>query len=445
VLGTAATLSLVLFVLTELNVGSADTLTFLYVVPVALIALELGLRAGLGAALAALALIGVWSLTRSSDIGTAGLLTRAGVLLAIGALCGRFADRMRAGRARQQQLLDSSLALAELSDPGVLPLVIAREALELSPARGVRVTIEAAEPVQLGELGGEPLQLRLGAGAARVGLIEIAPPPGREFTGDERLGLELLAMQAAVAAERQHMLALRRRQDALHEELSATQGRLAEQGERLVLVLDHQEDERRQLARELQEEAAQALAAIQLGLAALERDLGSEPTRTQVEALRSSLAETLQALRELAAGLRPPTLDMLGLEPALESLAARARERSGHRIEVELGGARERLPVALETAVYRLVDDIVGSLAPAWNVHVSLDRSSNEVRLVATMIDGGDGMTLPPELVARLRARLELAAGALSVYENGVHTLSARIPLAPAINHPDLTALHPRN
>ena len=433
VLGSAVLLTLAIFLFREAisSAADADGITFVYVVPVAVVALELGATAGIAAAAGALVLLAVWLLTTDAHLGLEPVLARGIVFIAIGAVCGRFSGRMRAARERQRQLLDSGLALAEHTDLGSLTEVIADRALDLVPAPGVRVTIEATPPLQVGELGNETVALKMRGGTSELGLIEIAVPPSGAFTGDEQWALELLTLQAATAAERQRLLALEHGQAALHAELSAAHGELAEQGDRLESVLAQQERERRDIAHELQEEAAQTLAAVQLGLAAVERDLGSEPSRAQVETLRSSLADTSRTLRELAIGLRPPTLEQLGLGPALRTLAQRASTRSGHRVEIALAGIEDRLPTSLESAVYRVVDDMVAGLAPVAGLRVGVDRSPQELTIVARQSGEQVAERARLELEARIRARLALTAGRLMIEQSGDYTLTARIPVPP--------------
>lgn len=427
VLIAAGATAAAIFAGTQASTSAATGLAFLYVVPVALVALECGIRAGLGTAVASLALTGLWIETRHVHIGATGMIARAVTLLAVGAITGRFADRMRAGRNRQLQLLESGLALAELSDPDALPALVAGRVLKLVPALGVRVVIYGTRPAELGKLSDERLMLRLTSGESDLGVLEVGMSRGRVVSPEERLSLELLAVQAAIAAENQRLLALQRGQAALHAELSDAQGRLAAQGERVELLLAQQERERSGLAHELHDQSAQALVAIQLGLRAVERDLGSRPSRAHVEMLRGTLADTSRALRDLAVGLRPPSLDELGLEPALLGLASRASSRSGHQIRLEPSGIEDRLPAELETTVYRLTDEIIGVLTADAYVRVALDPAGAELTIVATQAPTGKELSLPPGALAPISARLELTTGTLTVDRD---TIVARIPIA---------------
>ena len=362
------------------------------------------------------------------------MITRAVALLAVAAITGRFADRMRAGRARQLQLLESGLALAALSDPDALPALVAGRVLELVPALGVRVVIYGSRPAELGQLAGERLKFKLTSGESDLGVLEVAMSRRRFVSPEERLSLELLAVQAAVAAENQRLLVLQRGQAALHAELSDAQGRLAQQGERVELLLAQQERERSGLAHELHDQCAQALVAIQLGLRAVERDLGSRPSRAHVEMLRGTLADTSRALRDLAVGLRPPSLDELGLEPALRDLASRASTRSGRQIRLGTSRIEDRLPAELETTVYRLTDEIIGVLTADADVRVALEPAGAELTIVATQAPTGEELALPPGALAPISARLELTTGTLTVDRD---TIVARIPIAQDCPVPD--------
>ena len=427
VLATAGLLTIAIFVLRQTSTDAADGLAFLYVIPVALVALELGLSAGIASALVALLLLVVWSETRSVSLDAGELAVRLAALLAIAAVCGRFADRMRSARARQQQLLASGLALADSTDWRAVPELVARVATELVPARGARVTIESLPPTTTGSIDGDLFKLMVRAGEVDCGLIEITPPLGRPFNADEQTTLELLAVQVAVATEQHRMTALQLDRARLHAELTEAHGQLADQERRLELLLSTQERERQSIAHELHDQAAQTLAAIQLGMSAVERDLGSEPTRGQLETLRNHLGDTLRTLRELAVDLRPPALDQLGLEPALRGLAERAHARSGHLVDID--GLRERLTPHLETTVYRVVDDLVGPLSEPAMLHVEVSRDGPELRIAATALDGTGNVFPSPVLAGRIAARLELIGGFLAAGSASAGGLVALLPV----------------
>jgi diguanylate cyclase len=95
-LATAAVLFGAIFLLRLFAGNAGDGVSFLYVLPVALIAIIFGERGGLAAGLVAFALASFWAMTAGVAVGSLGYLVRAGVFLLIGDLVGRFANNLRA-------------------------------------------------------------------------------------------------------------------------------------------------------------------------------------------------------------------------------------------------------------------------------------------------------------------------------------------------------------
>ena len=112
-----------------------------------------------------------------------------------------------------------------------------------------------------------------------------------------------------------------------------------------------QEEERRRVARELHDEAGQALTAVIIGL---ERGLASMPEvyaadlpiqpRQLISNLRDLAAQTLDEVRKLALELRPSVLDDLGLVAALRQYVRSTEERSGLAAQLTLVGWDEVRP-----------------------------------------------------------------------------------------------------
>src|SRR5919197_569396 len=73
VLGAAALLFVLVFAWRQLDSDAGHALALFYVLPVALVALELGFRAGLAASMLALGLVIVWAASGDADIGALGL------------------------------------------------------------------------------------------------------------------------------------------------------------------------------------------------------------------------------------------------------------------------------------------------------------------------------------------------------------------------------------
>jgi hypothetical protein len=84
VLAAAAGLFAAIFALRQTSTDGADATELLYVVPISLVALELGLLAGVGAAALALGLVGIWTLSSPAGLDGVGMFTRGVAFLAVG-------------------------------------------------------------------------------------------------------------------------------------------------------------------------------------------------------------------------------------------------------------------------------------------------------------------------------------------------------------------------
>lgn len=428
VLATAAILYVLVFALRMADGSTADALSLLYTVPVALLALELGLRAGLVAAGLAIVLVAAWTVVQDIDLGPVGYGTRAGVLLGVGVLAGTFSDRMRRAQHRQAQLLRSGLDLARLDahDPGSeappLAPVLAARAMCIGDLTGVRVELPGEPPAAAGQLVGRPLVVPVPARVEDGGHIELycdGRMPGLEV----RAALSMLALQGAVATDNRLLRARERERLALEAELHSVRAQVAEQRRSLARVLDGQERQRREVALELHEEAAQALAGVLLGLRALRRgdERDDEP---ELERLRELVHETVVELRRIATGLRPSVLDQLGLRPALVRLAGERAEQ----VRLDVAGLRGRHEQEVETAVYRLVEEALGTVEGPVDVVVG-DRGPDEVRVAITADAAPGAAALADGTGAMIRARVELLGGHVDVGATGVEAV---VPARPA-------------
>ena len=408
------------FAVREAISGEPESVGLLYVVPISLVALELGAVAGVYAAALALALVAIWSIGTGVNLDLLGFATRGVAYVLVGTLAGRFGDRMRAVHRRQVLLVDSGLMLADLDRGDELGALLARQAQELAPSSWVRAEFSDGPVSEVGAPRGRgfeeriPIEVR----GTRYGTLTVRRP--RPSSGEDLATLEILAMQAAVAAENRRLLENERERVVIRAELQDARSHLADRGGQVRELISRQEAERHQLAHELNEDAAQSLAAVLLGLSALERELGSDVAPPRLGALRSDVDSTLRSLRSLAVSLRPPVLE-LGLRTALERLADAARIRGFGEIELGLedsGG----LPRDVETMVYRVVEEALAAVGAAGKVTVRT-RPDGEALLIE--VDGAE-QVIAHERLAVLRARLELVGGNLTATRS---ELRAEIPL----------------
>jgi signal transduction histidine kinase len=249
-----------------------------------------------------------------------------------------------------------------------------------------------------------------------IGVIEAHDKLGHEarFSDRDLRLAETFASRAAVAADLSQRIA----RDALRR------------------VVDAQEAERRRLARELHDETGQALTSMLLGLRTLEEAVEGEQARDAVAELRELVVTTLRDVRELAVELRPKVLDDFGLVPALERLAENFGPHTG--IAVQFGSALgdERLPVEIETALYRIVQESLTNVvkhAQASHVSILLTRRGDS----AAAVIEDDGRGFVPERtnggfgLVGMRERMQLLDGTLTIESTpgAGTTLVAEVPL----------------
>lgn len=153
------------------------------------------------------------------------------------------------------------------------------------------------------------------------------------------------------------------------------------------------EDEARRIAHALHDDAGQLLASVHLVLEEVSTGLPAR-TRDRLKRVRGPLDEIEKHLRRLSHELRPTILDDLGLLPALEFLAQGVAARSGMTIKVD-GAARPRLPAAVETALYRVVQEALRNAtkhAVATRVDIRLEVVPGAAR--CTVKDDGKGFDM---------------------------------------------------
>lgn len=183
------------------------------------------------------------------------------------------------------------------------------------------------------------------------------------------------------------------------EQQSAGQQKATEQAERRLRHLSQQlvssqEQERKALSRELHDEIGQLLTALRMELGNLERArvaAGGEadPHLEQAKKLAES---TLRTTRDIAMGLRPAMLDILGLGPALEWQAREFTRRYRIPIQLEIEGDIKDVPDPHRTYLYRIVQEGLTNCArhaQAKNIRVSLEDANGQ--LTACVEDDGVG------------------------------------------------------
>jgi signal transduction histidine kinase len=188
-------------------------------------------------------------------------------------------------------------------------------------------------------------------------------------------------------------------------------------------VLTAQEEERKRIARELHDDTAQALTSVLVRLRLLERSLEDERLRRRLTELRDLTGATLEGVRRMAIDLRPPMLDDLGLEAALQSLVQDFSQR--WPVKATFTSSRlGRLPAVVELVLYRIVQEALSNVAKHANAsQVRLRLTRRGRALVLVVEDDGCGFDVEATKHSResglgvfgMEERLALVGGTLRV------------------------------
>ncbi len=219
-------------------------------------------------------------------------------------------------------------------------------------------------------------------GSTTIGVLALQKTEPN-FFNTKHIGLaEVVSAQAAVAIQNAW----------LFEQVRAGHERLQSLSRRLVEV---QENERRYIARELHDEASQSLTALKFGLRLLEQEVHQpESLLLRVTELKRLTDGVLEELHRLAMGLRPASLDYLGLVAALEQLVKDSDQRYKVAVRFRATGFMEerRMPDHVETTIYRIVQEALTNAvrhANAKNLDVILEQRDDKTVIIVE--DDGAG------------------------------------------------------
>ncbi len=186
----------------------------------------------------------------------------------------------------------------------------------------------------------------------------------------------------------------------LFEQVLSGRERLVDLTHQLV---DVQENERRYIARELHDEVGQVVVTMMVHLNLLEQKAGDpEEVRRIADDMQVSLSSVSNMLHELAANLRPASLDHLGLEATLRQFLDQVNEKHGLKINLDYDVASERLSADLEISLFRILQESVNNIlkhAQATQIDVMLKPRGDQLILMVE----DDGVGFDPEEARRTK------------------------------------------
>jgi len=340
--------------------------------------------------LSTLLLVAYAAVVGISDAAFGSRADRAATLVAAGVIAVAVAPlRSRLQRSVDRLVYgdrgDPSAALSDLgrriagSPDDLLAEVVTTVANALrAPYVAVVLAGDTAPTAAVGMPGGAYIEVPLELRGDEVGKLVVAPRDRREHYGPRDLALlDDLARHIAVAA---HAATLTRD--------------LQRSRESLVIA---REEERRRIRRDLHDGLGPALAGVAFGLDAVRNTLRRDPVATDaaLAQLKGELQTSINDVRRLVYDLRPPTLDQLGLVPALQEYAARLGERIAMDISVS-ALQLPALPAAVEVAAYRIATEALNNVvrhSKARTTKVAFTASDALLRLEVA----DDGVGVPPQ------------------------------------------------
>ena len=473
----------------RLAIGDPDALLAnFYIIPIAVLAIEFGTRAGLLAAAVALALVPAWSVISDIHVHPLGYVARGAAFVITAVVVGRFSERLRSDMAvRQDAQRDLALYADQLeaSNRGLARSVERLEAFaEIARAVGGETELERVlslilaqgreivsaqtlvvylpEGDELAAVSGSAMrsdsQPRLPLNGSLAGQVLLSGRPRRVGPEADPAQLEQLAPDARAAilvplvfrgeplgvlagingaderpfAEEDEQLLMSVAASAATAVATARSVAAA----RLRLSVEAADQARARWARELHDETLQGLTGTRMVLAAGMARGDLDALRRATESADAHLAEEMRKLRDLIAELRPAALDDLGLGPAIESLAKRQAAIGGFAVELDVELESEhRLDRDAETAIYRIVQEALSNAvkhAHAETVSLRVTQLPDRVQ-VAVEDDGGG---FDPDAVRAgfgltgMRERALLAGGRMWITsaEGGPTRVAAVLP-----------------
>jgi PAS domain S-box-containing protein len=241
------------------------------------------------------------------------------------------------------------------------------------------------------------------------------------------------AVEASLRASEQTQRELLAEAQALH-------ARLRNLTHHILLV---QEEERKQISRQLHDEISQILIAINVQLAGLAQVAQIRPAdlRKRIARTEQLVGRSIRIVHRFARDLRPAALDDLGLIPALRSFVKELAGRRHLRIYFTASAGIEVLDSVRRTMLYRVAQEALTNVvrhAHARRVSVRILKTSGAIRLEVR----DNGKSFPAERIIEakrgghlglvgMRERVEMIGGSFSVESapgKGT-TVTAEIPI----------------
>lgn len=201
------------------------------------------------------------------------------------------------------------------------------------------------------------------------------------------------------------------------------------------------EEERKRIARELHDDSIQALSILsrrvdELTAAQAKRSKLVKP----LQEVRGEIDGVLARIRLFTQDLRPPTLDYLGLIPAVRELVSQVQQQTGIPTELHIEGEERHFTPEDELLIYRVIQEALRNVwrhAGAAKARVSIKFHARNA--VIEIRDDGKGFDRGEDLrfvragkigLAGMQERADLLGGSLTIHSKPGHgtTVTLTVP-----------------
>lgn len=293
-----------------------------------------------------------------------------------------------------------------------------------------------------GRQGGKRAALIRQAGiffAAAITPIEKTHRSAREATNYLKKFIETLSQRTVELAASNLELSLeiaqrKAAEAALHKsehhysQLLAKSERLQEQLRRLSRqILLAQEEERKEISRELHDVIAQTLTGINVRLATLKKEasVNTKGLDRNIARTQRLVEKSVEIVHQFARQLRPAVLDDLGLVPALHTFMKNFTARTGVRTRLTTFAEVEKLDTDQRTVLFRVAQEAltnVGRHAQASLVDVVIEKRADGISM--KIKDNGKSFQVERTSAGKgskrlgllgMKERLEMAGGSFDI------------------------------
>lgn len=225
---------------------------------------------------------------------------------------------------------------------------------------------------------------------------------------------------------------------SLQWEISERKAREEEVRQLSRRIMRVQDEERRHIARELHDGAAQNLVAVILNLRCLSQDSGYNRAQTaRIEECIKLVEQCTTELRTLSYLLHPPLLEEMGLTRTLNNFISGFSQRSGIHITVRIEPELARLEFDAELTLFRIVQEALANIhrhSQSRTAAILLEQQGENV--VLEVADHGLGIPAGKEIagvgIAGMRERVRMLKGQFQIKTDKTGTVLRAVLPCPA-------------